>query len=268
MKKTLFTAVILALSLGHTTHSMAQTSDDQPLEEVFQTELVYPQDKGAFQFTSSFTFNKANNEFSNDLTIEYGLTRSWQIDLEWQSFARKKTFDGQSLRGSGDLRLGTKYSFMNILGSNFHGAVGFELGLPAASAKKGISEDKIEYEPFVIVAKDFPGLSRLQLFSQLGLSFSHSIRESRSDENDSNEKIVEWSSGMFVPYRRARFTTAFSWSKSSSESSLYLTPGLVWKLPRDLEVGAGVPIGLTRDADPFRIVAHVVYEFGGARGRE
>lgn len=268
MKKTLFAAVILALALGHTTHSLAQTSDDEPLQEVFQTELVYPQEKGALQLTSSFTFSKANNEFSNDLTLEYGLTDSWQIDLEWQSFARKKAFDGQILRGSGDLRLGTKYSFMNIHGSNFHGAVGFELGLPAASARKGISEGKIEYEPFVIVAKDFPRLSRLQLFSQLGLSFAHSISESMSDEDDRNEKTVEWSSGMFVPYRRARFTTEISWSKSSDEGHLYLTPGLVWKLPRNLEVGAGVPIGLTRDADPFRMIVHVVYEFGGARGRE
>src|SRR4029077_682712 len=112
---------------------------------VFQTELVYPQEKGSFQLTSSFTFSKANNEFANDLTLEYGLTHFWQIDLEWQSFARKRAVDGQILRGSGDLRLGTKYSFMNINGSNFHGAVGFELGLPAASLKKGISEGKIEY---------------------------------------------------------------------------------------------------------------------------
>jgi len=268
LKKAIFSAVILALSLGQTARSVAQTNDEEPLQEVFQTELVYPQEKGALQLTSSFTFSKANHEFSNDLTLEYGLTPSWQVDLEWQSFARKKSFDGQILRGSGDLRLGTKYSFMNVRGSNFHSAVGFELGLPGASASRGISEGKIEYEPFVIVAKDFPSLSRMQLFSQLGLSFAHSISGSMSDENDRNETTVEWSGGMFVPYRRARFTSEISWSKSSDECHLYLTPGLVWKLPRDLEVGAGMPIGLTRDAEPFRIIAHVVYEFGGARGRE
>src|SRR6185436_12352681 len=117
----------------------------------------------------------------------------------------------------------------------------------------------------VIVAKDFPELSRLQLFSQLGLSFAHSIDESISNENDHNEKTVEWSSGMFVPYRRARFTTEISWSKSSNESNLYLTPGIVWKLPRDLEFGVGVPIGTTREANPFRMIVNVVYEFGGER---
>ena len=267
MKKTLLTAAILALSLGHTALSMAQAGTDERPQEVFQTELVYPQEKGAFQLTSSFTFSNAEKEFSNDLTLEYGLTHSWQIDLQWQSFARKIAVDGQVLRGSGDLRLGTKYSFMNMHGSNFHSAVGFELGLPAASAKKEISERKIEYEPYVVVAKDFPRLSRLQLFSQLGLTFAHSISESTVNEDDHNEKTFEWNSGMFVPYRRARFTTEVSWSKSSNESNLYLTPGLVWKLPRDLEFGAGVPIGITRNADPFRMIVNVVYEFGGALDR-
>lgn len=269
MKKTLFTAVLLALSLGHTTHSMAQAGSDEHPQGVFLTELVYPQEKGAFQLTSSFTFRKADKEFSNDLALEYGLTPSWQVELQWQSFARKKEVDGLILRGSGDLRLGTKYSFMNVHGSNFHSAIGFELGLPGPSAKKGISEGTIEYEPYVIVAKDFPGLSRLQLFSQLGLTLAHSINESLLDENDHNEKTIEWSSGMFVHYRRARFTTEISWSKSSNESNLYLTPGLVWKLPRDLEFGLGVPIGTTREADPFRMIVNVVYEFGGVRdGRE
>jgi hypothetical protein len=94
VKKTLFIAVIVALSLGHTTRSMAQAGGEEPVQEVFQTELVYPQEKGAFQLTSSFTFSKADKELSNDLTLEYGLTHSWQIDLQWQSFSRKKAVDG------------------------------------------------------------------------------------------------------------------------------------------------------------------------------
>ncbi|MCU1265887.1 MAG: hypothetical protein JWM21_2205 [Acidobacteria bacterium] len=261
MKKVLFITVAISVSLSYASRVKAQDKRDQPLQGVFQTELVYPQEKGAFQLTSVFTFSKVNKEFSNDLTLEYGLSHSWQIDLQWQSFARKQTVGGLISHGSGDVRLGTKYSFMNIHGSNFHSAVGFELGLPAASAKKGISERKIEYEPYVVLAKDFPRLSRLQLFSQLGLSFARSITRSTLDEGSPNEKTVEWNSGMFVPYRRARFTNEISWSKGSRESNLYLTPGIVWKLPRDLEFGVGVPLGLSREADGFRVIVNLVYEF-------
>src|SRR6267143_5770434 len=166
MKKLLLIAVLLALTAGFGSKAMAQIVRDQPLQEVFQTELVYPQEKGALQFKSASTFGRVNKKFSHELAVEYGLTRAWQIGLQWESFARKTNEDGLISRGSGDLRIGTKYSFMNIHGSHFHGAVGFEFGLPAAGAKKGISESKIEYEPYFVVAKDFPRLSRLQLFSQ------------------------------------------------------------------------------------------------------
>jgi hypothetical protein len=208
-----------------------------------------------------------NKKFSHELAVEYGLTRAWQIGLQWESFGRKTNEDGLISRGSGDLRLATKYSFMNMRGSNFHSAVGFELGLPGASVKKGISEGKIEYAPYVIVAKDFPGLSRLQLFSQLGLTFAHSITRATAAESNHAGKTIEWNSGMFVPYRQARFTTEVNWSKSTKENNLYLTPGIIWKLPRDMEFGVGVPLGLRRDAESFRMIVKLVYERGGARDR-
>jgi hypothetical protein len=265
MKKLLFIAVLLALTAGFNSKAIAQVVRDQPLQEVFQTELVYPQEKGAFQFTSASTFGTVNKKFSHELAVEYGLTHAWQIGLQWESFARKKSEDGLISRGSGDLRLGTKYSFMNMRGSNFHSAVGFELGLPGASAKKGISEGKIEYEPYVIVAKDFPRLSRLQLFSQLGLTFAHSINRSSAADDSHGGKTIEWNSGLFVPYRQARITTEINWSKGATENNLYLTPGIIWKLPRDTEFGVGVPLGLSRNAESFRMIVKFVYEFGGAR---
>jgi hypothetical protein len=259
MQRMLFIAVLLALTVGVGSPSVAQDERDQPLQEVFQTELVYPQEKGSFQFESASTFG--NKSFSNSLTVEYGLTHAWQIDLQWESFARKQTTEGLIAHGSGDLSIGTKYSFMNIGGSHFHGAVGFELGVPAASVKKGISEGQIKYEPYVVVARDFPRLSRLQLFSQLGVSFAHSVTPSTA----LNGKTIEWANGMFVPYRHVRFTTEINWSKGPNENILYLTPGFIWKLPRDFEFGVGLPLGLSRDADSFRTIVKFVYEFGGAR---
>jgi hypothetical protein len=264
MKRILLIAVLVALVVGSSSAAIAQKQRDQPLQELFQTEVVYLQEKGSLQFTWASNFSNVNKKFSNDLAVEYGRTHSWQIGLQWESFARKKAEDGLISRGSGDLRIGTKYSFMNIRGSNFHSAVGFELGLPAASVKKGISEGKVEYEPYVIVAKDFPKLSRLQLFSQLGLIFAHPVTRSTALD-DHQGRTVEWNSGMFVPYRQARFTTEINWSKDVTENNLYLTPGIIWKLPRDLEFGVGVPVGLSRDADSLRMIVKLVYEFGGAR---
>jgi hypothetical protein len=268
MKNLLFILGLLGLTAGFDSAVAAQDERDQPLQEVFQTELVYPQEKGAFQLTSALTFARVNKKFSSELTVEYGLTRAWQVDLQWESFARRETDPGLVTRGSGDLRVGTKYSFMNIRGSNFHSAVGFELGLPASSAGKGISEGKIDYQPYVVVAKDFPRMSRLQLFSQLGITFSHSIIKSGLSDSNRTEKTLEWNFGLFVPYRQVRFTTEMNWSRGTAENQLYLTPGIVWKLPANLEFGIGVPIGLSRDADGVKTILKFVYEFGGRQDRE
>ncbi len=137
----------------------------------------------------------------------------------------------------------------------------------AVLQKKESLRAKFEYEPYVIVVKDFPRLSRLQLFSQLGLTFVHSINRSIASDVNHDGKTIEWNSGMFVLYRQARFTTEINWSKGATENNLYLTPGIIWKLPRDTEFGVGVPLGISRNAESFRMIVKLVYGFGGARDR-
>ena len=51
--------------------------------------------------------------------------------------------------GTGDLSVGTQYSFMNVANTNLHPAVGFELGLPTGDQNKEMSERGVEYEPFL-----------------------------------------------------------------------------------------------------------------------
>lgn len=249
------------------TVALAQTPNEQPLQELFQTETVYPQEKGETQltFVSKFSRNREHRLFEMPLGIEYGLTDKWQVGLEWAVTSRLTTDDTKT-RGPGDLRVGTKYSWMNIRHSNFHAAAGFELGLPTGNVEKGIGEGEVEYEPYVIVAKDFPKLSQLQIFSQLGVAIGQTVKTPDGEEDEESiSKTIEWNNGFFVSYRRARFTTEVNWSKSGTENSVYLTPGTVWKLPRNVEFGFGVPVGLTRDADRFRAIVKLIYEFGGAK---
>lgn len=167
-------AIIL---LSGTANVWAQTTDARPLQELFQTETVYPQEKGEIQFTFSSKFNKSAERklFETPVAVEYGLSDRWQVSLRMVRDESTNNCGGKN-RGVGDLQIGTKYSWMNIGRSNFHAAVGFELGVPTGSVGKGLGEGNLEYQPYVVVAKDFPRLSRLQIFSQFGVCFAQHVR--------------------------------------------------------------------------------------------
>jgi hypothetical protein len=268
MKLTFVAALLFFAVLTPTSFTFAQTTTEQPLEELFMTETVYPQDKREIQITVGSQFSKSSGRklFQTPMSIEYGLTDKLQISLEWAPTNRLK-IDGETFRGLSDMEVGLKYSWMNIGKSNFHIATGFDLGVPSGSVKKELGEGAMEYEPYVVVAKDFPHLSRLQLFSQFGFSVAQPVRFAADDDDDekSVSKGIEWNNGFFVAYKQTAFATELNWEKNGEESTLYLTPGIVWSLPRDLELGLGVPIGMTKSADSFRVIVKLSYEFGGSK---
>jgi hypothetical protein len=260
------TAVLCAITLLIVQQSArAQATDERPLQELFQTEAVYSQERGETQFTlvSKFSKNSNSRRFENLVALEYGISDGWQVTLEWSAMNRLTSAEGKT-RGVGDLRIGTKHSWMNIRHSNFHAAAGFELGLPTGNVAKELGEGNLEYEPYVVIAKDFPKLSRLQVFSQIGLTFARHARGPVSTDDRAAKRTIEWNNGLFIPYRKVRFTGEVNWARSVTENSLYFTPGVIWKLPRELEFGVGIPVGVTRDADRFRAIVKLIYEFGGA----
>ena len=271
---------VMLLLNGLTTFAQAQAEDiearEQPIQEVFQTGLVYPQERGEVQlsYTSRFSKGKDHSSLQTPLNLEYGITDRWQIEIEWDALSRR-TEGKATTRGRGDLSIGTQYSFMNIRRSNFHSAVGFEVSLPTGSVEKELSEGFIEYEPYLIIARDFPKLNNMQIFSQVGVGFVQRARRQRADADKDEPAAHEFNLGvgMFVPFRHLVFTSEFNlstnrWNNGGREREMYATPGVVWRLPRNWEIGVGAPFGLTRDADKSGAILRVVYEFGTRRGDE
>jgi len=242
---------------------------------VFQTDLVYPQEKGEIQITTAFGFHRASKRSIARIpfVVEYGITDKWQVEAEWDAFTRLKR-DGLPVeRGQGDLSIATKYSFMKIAGSDFHAAVGFELVAPLGDAERGMGEGVIEYEPFFILAKDFPKLKNLQVFTQIGVGLVQRGRSEGDDDDEPAAHELNWNTGFFVPVHALVLTTEFNWSSNKwnnggQDKEMYFTPGVVWKLPGTWEVGVGAPIGLNSGADKFRAIFKLTYEIGGRESGE
>lgn len=242
---------------------------EQPLQEVFQTELVYPQEEGEVQFTLAPKFSEGDDRdiIQIPIIVEYGITDSWQFEVAWDAHVNRNPESGPTTRGVGDFEIGTKYSFMNIADSDFHAAVGFDIGFSTGDIDKELTEGFTEYEPFLILAKDFPNLNNSQIFTQVSIGFvDRTKNHADPDEDEPEAHELNWNIGFFIPYQQLRITAEFNWktnewNNSGEENELFVTPGLVWDLPGTWELGVGVPIGLNSKSDNYRIITQLSYEF-------
>ncbi len=243
----------------------------QLVQEVFQTELVYPQEKGEVQITTAAVWHEEQDGrlMRVPLVIEYGFTDDWQVEIELNPVQDREGGDGESANGIGDLELGTKYSFMNIGGSTFHAAVGLDVVVPVGDPDQDLGEGLLEFEPYVALGRDFPELNNAHLFGQVGLAL---VRRSRGTDSGEEEgpaaHELSVNTGFLVPVQNLRFVAELNWSTNrwnheGDEASLFLTPGVVWDLPGTWEVGVGVPIGLMDNEDRFRVIGQLTWEFGG-----
>ncbi|MCG6190820.1 transporter [Maribellus maritimus] len=255
--------VLLFYSNGVNAQDNTAKTYYQPLQDVFQTELVYPQEKGEIQLTLNPEYGRTRdlNHISFPVLAEYGITDNWQLGFSWNSFQNNFGGNNMSVSGIGDIEFDTQYSFMNIGETNFHAALGFELEIPLSREERGIGEGRYEYMPYSLFAVDFPSLNNIQFFTQAGFSFSQNKTE--NDEEEGNELFL--SGGLFVPVKKVIFdielTSIINLWENGNENQLYLTPGIILNLPGAWETGLGTSIGLNKESDKYLVLAILTFEF-------
>ena len=220
----------------------------QALEELIRTEVVFPQEKGELQISAGSLFDHSSRSslFGLPLEVEYGLTDSWQVGLEWTPFTRLRVGD-QATTERGEIAIGTKYSFMSIAGSGSHAAVGVELVV-----------GELEVEPYAAFARD---LNRrgAQVFAHVGLGFAAS-----GHGDDEGERELQWNVGGLAPVGPVTLAAEINARNHSltfrGVTELYLTPSITFRPARSWEIGCGMPIGLTSDSTRVGLAVLVSFE--------
>ena len=243
--------------------------DGRPIEELFKTDSVYPQEKAEWEVGLFPTYQNNNraDAWSTPVSLEYGLTSRWQVEGEWNAFTERYPRSGSAVGGIGDLELGSQYSFMNVDQSLFHLAPRFSLELPLGSVNQNLSEGFLEYQPSLILARDLPSWHHTQLFTEIGFSFVQRLkRPADSDDAEPAAHELDWGAGFFTLLPQGALTMEFNlannrWNHHGQENQLYLTPGWLWHPIKHTEIGFGVPLGLNRQSDRCDIILHVIYEF-------
>ena len=231
--------------------SRAQDSRPQPLQELFLTEVVYPQERGEVQLTLGTLIDRTRFDRAAlmPLSIEYGLTDRWQIEGSWDGYTQFHQNPFRHLR-SARASVGTKYSFMNIAGSRAHASIGVDVEFPDAGAFEDQGETEIEYEPAIAAAVDLS--RRLTLFGSAAASFA--------DVGDSGTL----SAGALIAF--GHVTAALEYTNRSDnlpwrlDGSPLVTPSIVVHPGGLWELGFGMPIGVRAGARRPGLGVHVIKE--------
>lgn len=223
----------------------------QPLNDFFQSDAVFPQDKGEWQVSVGADFSKNAEHKTTELTtgLEYGITDSFQVELEHTPYIRIKpdAEDEESLDGQGNTSLGFQQSWMNIGGSPNSIALGYEHEF-ANGDQAVITDDDDDPaagdEVRITFARHLDNSGNSMASLQLG-------REFREGGNESFANLAA-----FQAVGRQVFTGEYNWSEEES----WLTPGMYWKPATGLDVGAAVAFGVG-DTDGHRALLRLNYEF-------
>jgi len=221
----------------------------EPIQELFKSDMVFPQEEGEIQLTFAPQYNEADDGTSWELPIavEYGITDNLQVELEWISYAHNNPDDEGTSSGIGDAEIGLQYSWMNISDSSVHAAVGVEVGLPFGDDEKDLGEGEKSLGSYFILGVDI--VEQVHTFLQVGVEKP----ESEDREDFVNVGLIIAASDV------AAFTLEYNWE----EEAAYVTPGFVWTSIDSWELGLGVPVGVADDADDFQVILHVILELDG-----
>jgi hypothetical protein len=179
----------------------------QPIQEMFQSNLVYPQEKDEIQFTlfPSFRKNQNSKKIRTLFEVEYGITDALQIIFEWEGLLYKNPKNDPAIAGVGNIEVGAQYSWMGLGDGNTHFSFGNLIEFPVGPVESGLTEGFIEVQPFIVLARDFPEFNQSQIFLEFGFDWLKQVRnvpESLEPEIDN----ISWNIGAFFPIELWRAT--------------------------------------------------------------
>ena len=216
--------------------------------EQFVGEKIYIQDQGELYAIVEAAFEKSNHEHEFELAAElsFGVTERMQLVAELP-FVFIDPEEGSKHEGLGDITLGIQYNFKQEPDFAFGVRSGFVI--PSGNENKDLGDGHFVWEPNLLGALR---VGQGEIYAAVG----GEIRTGNSDPDAFTYTI----SGAY-PWRRLTGVLDLGGSVSRDEHDLYLAPGAFFVVSDLLQIGVGVPIGLTRDSDDFQIVTLFVFEF-------
>ena len=231
-----------------------ESNVERIVEELFLGLVVYPQERGEFQFSTGFrSAHKKTDDFRLETFIEYGITDRLQIAAEFPvDFLRAEP---EKIQGLGNVELETYYNFYNNPRCGRAYGVGFVLGLPTATPEVG--ERAMIYESFFVAYQEFKPFY-FNFFA--GIDVEDSLIAEEESQVGGDIALA-----VFRKYDQFVLDLELGIKIEEGETPVRLAPALYWH-PRDwkdTEFAVSLPIGLTGETPNLGVLLMITKEFGG-----
>jgi hypothetical protein len=189
--------------------------------------------------------------------LEYGLTDRWQLECE-VPYAFRNPDNSHSVDGLGDIEVATRYAVRVFRTQPWALDVGFGVGLPTGDETKELGEGRVSLEPRFTLS---------QWFGAINAQFNGAWQCAVSQGGEEPKNEFTYNLAVVYPVGQWFFAVEGNGTSTSRETKYYITPEVIWRPRRNVELLVGVPCGVTRAAGDYGIIASVTFEFGGVTGR-
>ncbi len=230
-----------------------EPTDDKRLpEELAITRSIVIQDADELESAATFRYSKSQptENYAAEAELEYGLTDRWEIDADVPyEFLRPK--NAASADGVGDVEAAVRYGVIPLRQGPVALTAGLELGIPTGDRTHNLGEGRLTLEPF-FTASTWLGRCNVQVNGGWTRAVTNAGEEPRDD--------FEYNVAILYPVKRWYLVLEGNGESTSTVTTYYVTPELVWRPMKNLELLVAAPLGVTRESADYGVIGAVSLE--------
>jgi hypothetical protein len=246
VKTLLFAALLVPVSC-------VQAQDEKRLpEELAITRSIVMQDADELESTVGFSFFKFRDQkqITTAAEFEYGLTDRWELDAE-VPYQFVNPNGARAANGIGDVETGVRYNVIPMDKEPLALNVGLTVGIPTGDRLHDLGEGRLTLAPF-FTASTWAGPVNLQL----NCAWERAVTDVGEEPRDN----FVYNVALLYPIQRCFLVLEGNGTSTHELTTYYVTPELIWKPTTRLQFLIAAPIGVTRTAADYGIVASVTLE--------
>jgi hypothetical protein len=221
-------------------------------EELAITRSIVMQDADELETTANFRFFKRPDQkhITAAAEFEYGLTDRWELD-SGVPYEFVNPNDGRSANGIGDVEAAVRYGVVPPGKQAFAFDLGLGVGMPTGDRTHDLGEGRLTLEPFFTAST---WLGRVN--AQLNCGWQRAVTNAGEEPHNA----FKYNVAVLYPINRWFLVLEGDGESNRDGTTYYLTPELIWKPTKILQLLVAVPIGVTRASADYGVVASVTLE--------